>query len=395
MRFTDLTIRALKPAGSKTYWDDSTPAFGVRVGKHVKTWIVMRGRNRERLTIGRYPDLPLIDARKEAKRLLSTLPESRTPAVAFQMAREQFLRDNYRDCSPRTLYESTRHLTNHFANLDNMVLTEIDDQHIKKQLDKIKAPSERLHAYRFARTLFKWCTRPPRKYIKHSPMEGYEPPGKDRKGTRTLSDPELRAVWLTADSPPHSAVRLLILWGTRSGETRALRRLWASASYPSNQDSTITIPGAFTKNGRDHAIPILPLAQTVLDGTDAGSPYYFPSRWGDSHLSDGAWSKIKREVQEKSGTKNWQLRDLRRTFRSNIARLKVQRELALFMRDLTRTPLIVDVPNIPVSKWPKMNRETFYIVQTLMMSKYHYFPQYEQRPAGTPVERSTDPDHWG
>jgi hypothetical protein len=73
MRFTDLTIRALKPASNKTYWDEATPAFGVRVGKHVKTWVVMRGKTRERLTIGRYPDLSLVDARKEAKRLLSTI----------------------------------------------------------------------------------------------------------------------------------------------------------------------------------------------------------------------------------------------------------------------------------------------------------------------------------
>ena len=44
-------------------------------------------------------------------------------------------------------------------------------------------------------------------------------------------------------------------------------------------------------------------------------------------MSDGAWSKIKRDIQRKSGTSGWQLRDLRRTFRSTMARLRGPRDL--------------------------------------------------------------------
>jgi integrase len=340
MHFTDLSVRALKPAPSKYHWDDSTPGFGLWVGKRRKTWVVMRGADRKRVTVGRYPDLPLSTARVEAKRLLLQAPEPKELKILFREARAVFLAENYRDASGRTLSEASRHLNKHFKKLEAFGLSEIGDQDIKKSLDKLSdTPSEQLHAYRFLRTFFRWCTRAPRRFIKHSPMDGYEPPGKDKKGTRILTDKELVAVWKAADSPPYCVVRLLILWGTRSGETRALRRLWASAGYPSNQDWAMTIPGAFTKNGRDHAIPILPMAQAVLDGCPAG-PYYFPSRWGDSHLSDGAWSKIKREVQKKSGTKNWQLRDLRRTFRSTMARLKVPRDLCEVL--INHAPPVLD-----------------------------------------------------
>ena len=128
-------------------------------------------------------------------------------------------------------------------------------------------------------------------------------------------------------------MRLLILWGTRQTETASSERTWL-------EEGVLTIPGAHTKNGRDHSIPILPMARAVLASLPNEGKHYFPSRWGESHLSSGAWSKIKREIQAKSGTKNWQLRDLRRTFRSNMARLKVPRDLAEVL--INHAPPILD-----------------------------------------------------
>jgi hypothetical protein len=340
VHLTELSLKKLKPA---TYWDATTRGFGVRVGKHAKTWLIVNGssRTRAKVVIGRYPDLSLSDARTEAKRLLSQTPEPKVQSLTFEEAKLIFLDEHYRDTALRTKQEATRHLTNHFSRLNCRSLPSIGDGDIKACLDKLKkTPSEQLHSYRIARCFLRWCTRPPRRYLKHSPMEGYEPPGKDRKGTRILSDLELAAVWRAASEPPYIVVRLLILWGTRQGETRALRRIWASAGYPSNQDRQMTIPGAWTKNGREHAIPILPLADTVLASLTEEGPYYFPSRWGDSHLSDGAWSKIKREVQAKSKTKDWRLRDLRRTFRSNMARLKVPRDLCEVL--INHAPPVLD-----------------------------------------------------
>lgn len=317
---THLTDKSIKTYRTGHYWDDHTPGLGVRVGKHAKTWIIMRGREREKITLGRYPSLSLSDARTEAKKLLSQSPEAKVETVVFREAKTQFVEEHYRDRSPRMKHEANRHLTKHFATLDPKPLPDIDDGHIKTCLDKLKhVPSEQLHAYRVIRCFLKWCTRPPRKFMKHSPMEGYEPPSKDRKGTRTLTDQELKAIWKAADGPTTRVVRLLVLWGTRQTETASTERLWA-------MNEVLTIPGAYTKNGRDHAIPLLPLAKQELARCPSGK-HYFPSRWGDSHLQDGSWSKIKREIQLKSGTKNWQLRDIRRTFRSNMARLKVPREL--------------------------------------------------------------------
>ena len=68
---TEVGVRALK-ARDKQYkvWDSSTRGFGVLVGGQAKSWIVMYGQNRRLKVLGRYPVLPLAEARKAAKKVL-------------------------------------------------------------------------------------------------------------------------------------------------------------------------------------------------------------------------------------------------------------------------------------------------------------------------------------
>ena len=51
---TDLTVRSLKEG---TYFDAKTPAFGIRVGKQRKTWLVVRGKTRTKTVIGHFPQV--------------------------------------------------------------------------------------------------------------------------------------------------------------------------------------------------------------------------------------------------------------------------------------------------------------------------------------------------
>jgi hypothetical protein len=52
LRFTDVAVSQLKERG--TYYDITTPAFGVRIGKNRKTFFVIRGRERQRTNVGHY-----------------------------------------------------------------------------------------------------------------------------------------------------------------------------------------------------------------------------------------------------------------------------------------------------------------------------------------------------
>ena len=337
--FNQLSVAALKGSDKYvTYWDTTTPAFGIRVGKRSKTWTVMRGRNRERVSIGSYGDLSLADARKEAMRLLSEVTASPTPKPVqktLKEARSEFLTDNYRDSESRWPELVRRMLEKHLKPVEHKQLSDLSDEDIQRVLDKLKnAPSSQLHVYRAMRTFLKWCTKPPRRYLKHSPMEGYPPPGRDRKGTRTLTDDELKAVWNAAASGAHQIVRLMILWGTRNEETCVIRRNWRLGNV-------LTIPGAHTKNGRDHGIPLLPLASATLDARPSNGDFYFPGRHSNKHaINPYSLNAIRDDIQEKSGTSGWQLRDIRRTFRSNMARLKVPRDICEVL--INHAPPVLD-----------------------------------------------------
>lgn len=323
---TDAGVRALKApdTGQTTVWDTNSP-LGVRVSQGgSKSYVVMIASGK-RHTIGRTSILKLAEAREEAKRLLAekTLGLIKKPSlVTLETGLTQFLELHYQGKRPRTKKEVKRLLEKHFLpKFRRTPLAEISDQDVEGILAKLAdRPSEQLHAFRAARTFFRWCTRPPRRYIKHSPLEGYQAPSKDKKGTRVLSDDELVAIWRARDDGPGDFVRLLILWGTRASETANIQRAWI-------EDGVLTIPGEFTKNHRPHAIPLQPMAKAILDRQPKDGKYIFPGRTVGSRIS--GWSALKLSLDELSGVKDWQLnRDIRRTFRSNMPKLKVPRDIS-------------------------------------------------------------------
>lgn len=327
LTLTDAGIRSLTTptTGQKTVWDKGSP-LGVRVSQGgSKTFVVMLGSG-NRHTIGRVGVVKLADAREEAKRIIAAKTLGmiqKESTVTFGEALPLFLEDNYRSKRPRTKSEAKRCLEGHFLPaLRKKQLSVTTDSDISTALAKLNhVPSEQLHAFRFVRTFLKWCTRPPRRYIKISPLEGYAAPSEDVKRSRILTDTELVEIWHACAGQFGDMVRLLILWGTRNGETGRLSRLWRDGDV-------ITIPGTVTKNKRAHAIPLLPMALDILDRQPKAGDYYFPGREPDSHFNDGSWGKCKLELERASGVYDWQLRDIRRTFRSNMPKLKVSRDIA-------------------------------------------------------------------
>jgi integrase len=169
------------------------------------------------------------------------------------------------------------------------------------------------------RTFFRWCTRPPRRYIAHSPLEGLQIKlGKPR--TRTLTDAELLQVWRAADAQgyPHGCVvKLLVLWGLRKGEVGQSMWQWIN-----ERECTVALPAAVTKNRTEHVFPYGPLAEQILASIPRrnSTPFLFPTRYEDDRPFSG-WSKFKTELND--GCAHWTLHDLRRTFATGLARLAV------------------------------------------------------------------------
>jgi len=321
MRLTDLLIRQLKAPqkGQKTYFDDSMPGFGVRVSQGgTKSFVLMHGQDRKLTTLGRYPALPLSQARKEAKRMQGKLlsapvPPGTLPTVSFADSVEDFIEDSRKRTKASTHVEYERLLKRHFS--FDKSLAEITRHDVMQAVSVLSNKlSIEQHAYVALRTMMNWCVRTG--LLEHSPV----PPLRfaTRSRSRILSDDELRIVWHRAEEvgyPYGIIVQLLILTGQRRGEIAGLRQSWIDGD-------TIAFPEGFTKNKREHRIPIGALTKQVLDVIPGETDLFFPSRHTDETPFNG-WSKAKREFDALIDVTDYTLHDLRRTYSSNMARLGV------------------------------------------------------------------------
>jgi integrase len=312
---TDVVVSRLKTPG--TYFDESTPAFALRVGKNRKTWFVIRGRGRERTTIGQYPAVSLADARKEAKKLLTETPAKHSK-MTFSAAYEIY-KEAIKAKKPRTQRDYQRVIDKYLVpKLGAKKLAEIEYEDIAKITEKL-APSEKSHSLAVARTFLRWCVKPPRRYIPHSPLEGVlVEPGKGRK--RILKSDELKKVWnaaTLAGYPYGTIVHLLILTGQRKSEIANLRRSWID-----EKNRTITLPEWVCKNSREHVFPYGDMVAAELETVPRlnSTNLLFPSAVSDERPISG-WSKYKARLGD--GVPAWTLHDLRRTFGTKLAEMDV------------------------------------------------------------------------
>lgn len=133
---TDLTVQRLKPG---LFFDAKTPAFGIRVGKSRRTWIVVKGERRTKVRLGHYPAMSLSEARKRALVTLGSPMEER-PTITFPEAVEAFL------ALPRWRAGSLRVLSSlrHFS--WKKPVQKITFEDITEALEAIKGSSARAHA---------------------------------------------------------------------------------------------------------------------------------------------------------------------------------------------------------------------------------------------------------
>jgi hypothetical protein len=120
--------------------------------------------------------------------------------MTFATAYEKFKAEHVAGKRLRTQHDYTRVLDKYFAPaFGDTRLNKITYEKITDITDKLSAtPSEQAHALAVARTFFKWCARPPRRYAP-SPLEGLQLTiAKSRK--RTLSDDEIVKVWQAAEA---------------------------------------------------------------------------------------------------------------------------------------------------------------------------------------------------
>lgn len=338
LSLSDVMLRAAKPpaSGQITLWDAQLPGFGLRCSQGgTKTFILMHGQERKRTTIGRYPIISLSEARNQAKRILArqTLGRHEPERVMFADAVALYLET--KTARPSTLKEASRILNRHFT--FNKALGAVTTDDLMGILDRLSnTPSEANHAFKEARTFFRWAQR--RRLVNQSPLDGLSMPNREQSRSRVLTDGELKRVWTASEQCGTFGVivKLLILTGQRRGEIAALQTGWISyvedradrVSGHDNSDpsgalvSSVTLPSWITKNNRDHTFPISTLTAQLLRTvvSETFPAILFPAR-GVKDKSFNGWSKGKATLDKLSGVTDWTLHDLRRTFATGLAAL--------------------------------------------------------------------------
>lgn len=316
---TEVVVLRLKTPG--IYYDTTTPAFGIRVGKNRKAWVITRGTSRERVTIGHYPAMSLAEARKEARKRLTEEP-IKGSRITFAEAYDRW-KEAIAGKKPRTQRDYKRMMDKHLVpGLSKKKLPDISYEDITGITDKL-AKSEAAHCLAVGRTFFRWCVRPPRRYMPHSPLEGVAiQAGTKRK--RILKDDELPKVWRAAvkQGYPHgTVVQLLLLTGQRRGEIANLRRPWID-----EKAQTITLPEWVTKNNKEHTFPYGKMVAKILEEIPRlnSTDLLFPSKVSDDRPLSG-WSKYKKQMTDE--VPGWRLHDLRRTYRSKHAEIGTPAEI--------------------------------------------------------------------
>lgn len=183
--------------------------------------------------------------------------------------------------------------------------------------------------------------------VSASPVVAVEPPAKSAPRDRILSDAEIKTVWGKLDSAKmlprlRHALRLLLATGQRRSEVALAE--WAEFDLDARM---WTIPAEKAKNGRRHEVPLSPLALEILadlradldaaaevagvavDGRYAGR-WLFPSpHWDKGEAIDAkAVTRAVSRNREHWGVPAFTVHDFRRTVRSNLSALGVDRIVA-------------------------------------------------------------------
>lgn len=308
--------------------------------------VLAGGGKHTRVGLGTYPAVSLAEARKLALDAMARVHKGQDPVAekkAERAARKAALAE-------RTVAErlaewqaakASRWSDSYAAEVARLAEREIGPALGKKALRATKredwtrmvakkraaAPVVAGHLYRVCASFLNfaeaegWIDLPmlPRKGAARSAPP---PPARDR----ALSDDELIAVWKASEGQApklRAFVRLLILTGCRreeaagiaTGEVDRAAALWR-------------LPAERAKNNREHVMPLSDLALGELaavwpeHGEDAGTDWRLLGAGGGAF---SGFSRLKARIDAKADIAPWRWHDLRRTCRTGLARLGVDR----------------------------------------------------------------------
>jgi len=350
MKFTDANVASLKlPKGRSdlVVFDERRPGLGVRLragadGKWIKrNWLVqlrVNGRS-QRHELGPTSATRTKRARELADEIFAKARQGIDPkaekrdrhikaAETFGVLAERFLNAKKERQRARSYAGLEHHIERHLAPLNGEAVRNIDRKMIAENLARLAdaiGPVTANRARSALSSFFAWAMG--EGLVDANPVFGTtKRPEVSRD--RVLSGAELAAVWHAcgADQIPADdygrIVRLLLLTGQRRDEVGGL------AESELRRDMRIwSLPGARTKNGRPHDVPLSDAALALLPASRADRDCLFGSGEG----SFSGWSRCKERLDQRiaeaspdgEGIAPWVLHDLRRSFATGLNDLGV------------------------------------------------------------------------
>ncbi|WP_027991903.1 tyrosine-type recombinase/integrase [Sinorhizobium meliloti] len=334
MKLTAASIATLPPR-KLPYPDSLLPGLALYVGTRRRTWLLRYrsgGGKQVHDKIGYFiPNAPedseslgLAAAREKAREILGRV-EAGVPVAEAPVHHpktggetvEQSL-DKYEKYRTRqggrikSLPKTMKALHSALADYATLPVANFTRRDLRRAAEVI-ADRGSVHAasafLRYAGPWLKWLVE--RELIETNFARDVSKPAAVKKRKRVLSDEEIRLVWTAAGSMEGvrrdaaknygRAVQLLMLTGQRLDEVISLK-------HGDILDGKWRLKGEHNKSDRDHVVTFSKTALKII-GTGEADQRVFPG----VHGKISGFSRLKKDLDNLSGTSGWRLHDLRRT----------------------------------------------------------------------------------
>jgi integrase len=342
VKITKRVVDAAKPAGSEyVIWDTNLKGFGLKVlpsghKSYILKYRVGGGRTgtARKPTLGTHGKLTAEEARQVAKDWLADIVKGGDPAADRNAQREamtfkdlaDIYIEEYAKPNKRSWREDERILNKYCQPWHSTKASTIEPPAIAQLLATVKevnGPAMANRTLSRIRRLYSWAVRNPLiREVTINPARDVDRPAPERARERVYTDKEIKALWKAFGEVGVQGVayKLILATGQRLYEVIGLE--WSEIDGDS-----WTLPGARTKNGRVHVVPLSDLALEIIEGQRGRhSHYVFPSPTGRDIPVFAATNNAK-SVKSKSGVADFRSHDLRRTMATQSTALGFSRFL--------------------------------------------------------------------
>ena len=337
---TQIGIDRLKPSNQRQEIPDAglSGLYLVVQPTGIKSFAVRYrydGRPRK-LTIGRFPQLSIQEARIRAREALERLSYGDDPGrqkdnpERFEAAFSIFMQRHV--SQTKGTYETNR-IYKHdlLPKFKGTYLSQVARRDVISLLDDIVDRGSPIMANRVLavlRKFFSWAVA--RDLTRSNPCEGVTPPSKQTSRDRILNDVEIRVFWQACNElkyPYGTYFKFLLLSAQRRTEVSEM-------TFEELDGDEWVIPPQRAKNGQRHRVPITAEMRSLLKSTGRNSGYIFTVSGNHPINNLGrAAARLRKKmsaIADVSGVslmEEWKPHDLRRTAASGMAKCGVFQEV--------------------------------------------------------------------